>query len=210
MGNKEKEELRSEIGRVLKSLDERWVKAASIELCNHLKRLINQIENGEEGKRIQRILAWTRFFPGEIDLAPFISSQLGEREIYLPRSLPDRSMNFISIGESWATDVRAGAYGIPEPEPGTGREFDSIGTDDVLVLVPGIAFDRGGNRLGRGGGYYDLFLGHSQLHSALKVGVLWELQLVEKVSVESHDVPVDWICHERGFEFSGVRFEEED
>ena len=60
-----------------------------------------------------------------------------------------------------------------------------------LILVAGIAFDRDGYRLGYGLGYYDKFL--AKLPKALKIGLCFDLQIVEKVPRESYDVPVDMI-----------------
>lgn len=59
-----------------------------------------------------------------------------------------------------------------------------------LVLVPGIAFDRAGNRVGFGKGYYDRFL---KDYRGMKVGVAYEFQIVEHVAHEKWDVPMDWI-----------------
>jgi len=75
--------------------------------------------------------------------------------------------------------MKRGKFGIPEPqtEPYTGK-ID-------LILIPGVAFDRQCNRLGRGGGYYDRFLPQHR-HSTL-VGVGYDFQLVEKVPTERRD-----------------------
>ncbi len=59
-----------------------------------------------------------------------------------------------------------------------------------LVLVPGLAFDRSAHRLGRGGGFYDRFLATPGLR-AFKVGIAIDEQLIDKVPMESHDVPLD-------------------
>jgi len=62
-----------------------------------------------------------------------------------------------------------------------------------LVIVPGVAFDRTGNRLGRGGGYYDKFLAGA---NATKIGLAFSSQIVDDVPVEAHDVPVDYVITE--------------
>lgn len=93
----------------------------------------------------------------------------------------------------WDGEPVAGAYGILEPaaawplvEPG---EID-------LVVVPGVAFDRRGNRLGYGGGYYDRTL--PLMAGAVKVGLAYGLQLVAALPAEPHDVPLDGIATEEG------------
>ena len=186
--------IRADMEKILSSLDERWVSAASRELNLHFDRLLNS----EVGKGIHCILAWTRFFPGEVDLSSFIVSQLEKREVFLPRSLPDRSMSFISIGKNWQLEVESGVYGIPEPKDSTGSLYKMERAKETLVIVPGIAFDKAGNRLGRGKGYYDRFLGNEAMSAALKIGVCWSLQLVEAVPTSEQDIPMEWICTEEG------------
>lgn len=80
-----------------------------------------------------------------------------------------------------------GSYGIKEP---TGEIFNAYSEID-LAVIPGVAFDMEGNRLGRGKGYYDRFLPY--IPSALKVAICFPFQIVEKVPVESFDVRMDII-----------------
>ncbi|GAH14369.1 unnamed protein product [marine sediment metagenome] len=66
-----------------------------------------------------------------------------------------------------------------------------------MVIVPGVVFDRKGNRLGFGGGFYDRFLGKLSDRTKL-VALAFELQLVDNVSSQSHDIAVDYLITERG------------
>ncbi len=66
-----------------------------------------------------------------------------------------------------------------------------------LLLVPGLAFTRDGQRLGRGGGFYDRFLPRLPA-GATKLGICFDLQMVEALPVESHDWRVDAVVTERG------------
>jgi 5-formyltetrahydrofolate cyclo-ligase len=61
-----------------------------------------------------------------------------------------------------------------------------------LVLVPGLAFTRDGHRLGRGGGFYDRLLA-GRAKEAVKIGICFELQLVESLPVEPHDIVLDLV-----------------
>jgi 5-formyltetrahydrofolate cyclo-ligase len=65
------------------------------------------------------------------------------------------------------------------------------------VMVPGLAFDRRGGRLGRGRGFFDSFLRSVKGH-ACTIGVAYELQVVQEVPREAHDEAVDCLCTERG------------
>ena len=194
MKSKKRNELRREMRKIVANLDPRWMKAASNELCSHLCSWIDH----DLDREIRRVLAWTSFFPGEVDLSPFIQQQLLKREVYLPRSLPDRTMTFLSIGSDWSDQVEQGFMGIPEPNNSSGSLFVPESLEDCLIVVPGLAFDKSGNRIGRGKGYYDRFLGTSSMDQATKVGVCWKLQLVDHVPTHEHDVRMNWLCHEEG------------
>ncbi|MCO6431786.1 MAG: 5-formyltetrahydrofolate cyclo-ligase [Deltaproteobacteria bacterium] len=194
MSNK-RSAIRREMAAIMASYDERWLRAASTEVCKNLNRLL---EN-EYGRSVSIVLAWTKFFTGEADLSSFISEQIEKRSVYLPRSLPDFSMNFISIGRDWGEMVESGMYGIPEPGARSGELYDITQSAATAVVIPGMAFDRSGNRLGRGKGYYDRFLSLPGMVNAVKIGVSWSLQIVDHIPALSHDVPMDWLCHEEGY-----------
>lgn len=82
-------------------------------------------------------------------------------------------------------EVRSPREGLAVVDP---REID-------VAIVPGLAFDAGGGRLGRGGGWYDRFLPRLRA-DAVKIGVAFEVQIVEGVPVEGHDVRMDWVVTE--------------
>jgi 5-formyltetrahydrofolate cyclo-ligase len=63
-----------------------------------------------------------------------------------------------------------------------------------LIVVPGVAFDPTGNRMGRGRGFYDRLL--KSTPNAMKVGVAYDFQLLDKIPVEPHDVPMDSVITE--------------
>ena len=82
-------------------------------------------------------------------------------------------------------DLKEGAYGIMEP---VGELFTSIDSLD-LIIVPGMAFDSTGNRLGKGKGYYDRFLHKAK--NIYKIGVCFDFQKTDHVPADEHDVPMD-------------------
>jgi len=194
LSRKQKLILRGQIKKILVNLDARWVSAASVQVCKNLTSLINEITDVE----VKHILAWTCFFPGEVDLTRFITDQLDSRSIYLPRAHENKSMDFIRINDNWSDTVTRGAHGIPEPQYNLATAFDDSKSSDSAIIVPGLAFDKAGNRLGRGKGYYDRFLSKHMVNS-LKIGVGFSIQCLDKVPYESHDIGLDWICNEEGF-----------
>jgi 5-formyltetrahydrofolate cyclo-ligase len=94
-------------------------------------------------------------------------------------------------GDGWET----GPYGILEPSNPSGVGPRLSGWD--IVVVPGLAFDRRGNRLGRGFGYYDRFL-EALPESVPRVGLAWASQRVPEVPVDAWDVPVHAVVTEEG------------
>ena len=84
-----------------------------------------------------------------------------------------------------------GKFGVPEP-----IELMKIAYKNIdLVLVPAIVFDKDGHRIGYGYGYYDKFL--KKVPKAVKIGLAFDFQVVDKVPKEMHDVPVDLIVTEK-------------
>jgi 5-formyltetrahydrofolate cyclo-ligase len=83
-------------------------------------------------------------------------------------------------------------FGIGEPSKEKSAEWDAEKVD--LIVVPGVAFDRKGNRMGRGRGFYDRLL--KSTPNALKVGVCYDFQMLDCIPVEEFDVPMDRIITE--------------
>jgi len=191
----QKKEIRREMRLVLANLDKRWEAAAQREVGLELEALFST----QPFDSIEHILGWAPCFPGEVDLAGFIAVMLKrERKLYLPRTREAGIMDFIGIGEEWGSQLAPGPRGILEPRPDSGALFSPEYGDGAAVLVPGLAFDRHGRRLGRGGGFYDRFLSLAGLQGAIKVGVCWSMQLIHDTPTDRHDVAMDFICHERG------------
>lgn len=113
--------------------------------------------------------------------------------LYYPRVEGKGSLAFYPHleGDGWET----GPYGILEPSIPAGVEPLLSGWD--IIVVPGLAFDRRGNRLGFGFGYYDRFLGGLP-ESVPRVGLACASQLVPEVPVDAWDVPVHALVTEEG------------
>ena len=92
-------------------------------------------------------------------------------------------------------DIEIGILEIPQPKNKACSSFSSVNID--VVIVPGIVFDRKGNRLGFGGGFYDRFLVKLSEKTKL-IALAFELQLVDKVPSQPHDIAVDYLVSERG------------
>jgi len=91
-------------------------------------------------------------------------------------------------------DLVPGYYNIPEPDPGRCKRVKPAEID--AAVIPGSVFDIQGGRLGYGGGYYDRFL-VNDAPQAKRIGLAFELQVVDKVPVEPHDQPLDILITEK-------------
>lgn len=118
----------------------------------------------------------------EVDTHEFIRKWSRKKRILLPVVVGDDLELRIYTGPK---DMAIGAYGIDEP---TGELFTDYAAID-FIAVPGVAFDRSGNRLGRGKGYYDRLL--PRIPSAYKAGICFPFQLVEEVPAEPFDIRMD-------------------
>jgi len=131
--------------------------------------------------------------PDEVDTSAIIAGALAAgKRVGLPRCRPGgHELDVIEIADP-AADPAPGRYGIPEPV----GDCLIPPADLDLVLVPGRAFDRSGNRLGRGAAYYDRFLAGAAAR-ALRCAVCFEGQLLPTVPHDAHDVPVHVIVTDK-------------
>ena len=121
--------------------------------------------------------------PDEPDTHAFIRQWTGRKRILLPVVVGDDLELRAYAGDE---TLQTGAFRIAEP---TGKAFTDYAAID-LAIVPGMAFDRRGNRLGRGKGYYDRLLPRLV---AYKIGLCFPFQMVEDIPAEAHDVRMDEI-----------------
>jgi 5-formyltetrahydrofolate cyclo-ligase len=147
----------------------------------------SRLRNTRIWKRARAILFYAAL-PGEIDLSGLAEVARREgRTVALPQF--DKGLGVYracAVAEP-STDLIAGKFGVAEPGP----RCPAIGLDELdLILVPGLAFDKNGHRLGRGGGFYDRLLANT---SAVKCGVGFDEQVHADIPVEDHDVLLDYI-----------------
>ncbi|MEM9070416.1 MAG: 5-formyltetrahydrofolate cyclo-ligase [Myxococcota bacterium] len=139
---------------------------------------------GEE--RIANARCVAGFVPirGEVDPRPIVNA-LREREATIALPRVDYDEQRIVLHEYAGEELIRGAFGVFEPAA-TSPRVDLSKVD--LVIVPGLAFDPLGHRVGYGKGYYDQLL--PTLPHAFRVAVGYDFQLVSEVPAQAHDVPV--------------------
>ena len=131
--------------------------------------------------------------PHEADTSEAIlhAWQLG-KVVAVPKvSWEQRHMIPVQIN-SLETGLSTGASGLRNPVGGAPVPFGEID----MVVTPGLGFDRKGNRLGRGGSYYDRFFANSEL-KAIRCGLAFAEQIVDSIPVTEHDEPVDMLVTDK-------------
>ena len=129
--------------------------------------------------------------PDEVDTHTLVDSLLMRgKHILLPRVTGEGTMELRRY--TGPSDLAQGAYNIMEP---TGEVFDNY-TDIDLAVIPGVAFDKDGNRMGRGKGYYDRYL--PRCTRAVKLGIAFEAQRVPHAALDEHDQRLDAFITEGG------------
>ncbi|XP_038692719.1 5-formyltetrahydrofolate cyclo-ligase, mitochondrial isoform X2 [Tripterygium wilfordii] len=192
-------------------------------LRKQLKNM-DPIQRSQEDNAIQNIVLEAPWFRASESMCAYIScASLREvdtsrivsetkRKLYVPR-VEDRNSNMRMLKISSLEDLIANSMNILEPAlvdfQGNQREDVMQAEDPVdLIIVPGLAFDKSGRRLGRGGGYYDMFLKKYQelatqqkWKQPLLVAVSYSLQILEEeaIPVTPSDVPVDALVSPAGF-----------
>ncbi len=114
--------------------------------------------------------------------------------VLLPRCRPERPGEMDLFCVAGLAELKPGAWGIPEPDPAACDLFEGCAID--LAVVPGVAFDRAGARLGLGGGYYDRLLAQPDMAACLKIAPAYGFQVVERLPREAWDRPMDIILTE--------------
>lgn len=127
--------------------------------------------------------------PDEVDTHLLLDnlSRMGKK-IVLPAVIGDTEMEARIYNAP--TDLAIGAYGIHEPK---GKRFKKLEDIDV-VIVPGMAFDAEGHRLGRGKGYYDRFL--NQIPDSYKIGICFSFQMQSSVPSGRYDIAMNEVITE--------------
>lgn len=136
-------------------------------------------------------------FRSEVDTRAILRHilKLGKRLI-LPRVDPHlRQLRLYEVRDTQA--LSPGYMGIAEPPAQTGREVQL--RDVHLAIVPGLAFDASGNRLGYGGGYYDRLLAAAahQRDPVVTISFCFEEQITEALPSEPHDIKIDMIITDK-------------
>jgi len=174
----QKSDLRQKILAVLEKVSPAVRAVESIELCDRLEAQL----------RSAHTILFFAPMPEELDTWPLLEKFLAAGKVCGLPFYNSATKNYLARQvQNLTEDISVGYFGIREPTSNCPEipleKFD-------LVLVPGVAFDWNGNRLGRGRGFYDRLLAKT---SGVKCGVGYDFQLIGKIPVEPHDAKVNFI-----------------
>lgn len=170
----EKKELRANI----KALKKQHTKE---QLLEQSEIILTKLEQDEDFEKARIVMIYSAL-PDEVQTSTFLEKWRHKKKIILPTVVGD---DIIPVELAEDTGFAVGDFNILEPqnEPYIG-EYD-------LIVVPGVAFDRNGNRIGRGRGYYDRFL--CKHLNVKRIGICFDFQLVDEVPTEPNDIRMDKI-----------------
>ncbi len=169
---------------------------------------LSETEQKEHSNKImKRIIKMTQFqsaatiftyvdFRSEVITSSLIEYMLEcDKNVIVPVTLvKDKDLLAVSITDP-ARELAPGYCSIPEPIVAI-REQQMLSPDIIdIIFLPGSVFDERGGRMGYGGGYYDRFVS-AKAPQALRVGLAYELQMVEHVPLQDHDEFLDFIVTE--------------
>ena len=173
----DKKELRRTIRERKRAMTEEEIIARS----EALGVLFAQSEAYKAAKTIYGYLPYNQ----EVRTVPMLEQALKDgKRVAVPKVYGDE-MKFLYLDD--LTKVEKGYAGIPEP-----IADEPVANDETaLVLMPGLAFDLAGHRIGYGGGFYDKFLAAEPNHPTL--ALCYEFQMLPELHTEEHDIPVDTV-----------------
>ena len=176
-------ELRSKLRRTRADLSTELVDGWSAAIAARLATL-------EEFQGAEAIHCYASSLPGEVRTDHLIARALNDRRrVFCPRVRAHGQLEHHEISD--LSQLVEAAFGLREPNPTLAAPVDPKLAQ--LIVVPGVAFAEDGARLGMGGGYYDRFLAG---HSALRVGLAYEMQIVDSLPPSEHDQAVELIVTE--------------
>ena len=173
----DKSELRRQIRQQKQAMSEAEIEAASARLCAQFIAS----DQYRQAKTIYGYLPYNQ----EVRTTPILEQAMKDgKRIAVPKVYGDE-MKFIYLAD--LRSVEKGYRGIPEPV----ADGPVAEEPDALVLMPGLAFTKNGDRMGYGGGFYDKFLALEPEHPT--VALCYDFQLVDKLPTAEYDIPVDLV-----------------
>ena len=168
------------------------------------QQICKRILDSPQYKNADQIFAYMAL-PDEVDLSAVIHAALLDgKKTAVPKITDSQKglMQFYYLNTGSTSDAqnqtKKGSFGIQEPDEALLQAADITQAKNTLILVPGRAFTKNGDRLGRGKGFYDIFLNNLNQNSApgtqiTKAGVCFSFQLVDSIPLSANDIRMDFV-----------------
>ena len=180
---KTKDEFRNEFKTRIENFSASQILLESRRICE----ILDKFDEVAQKKHLAAYAA----HKNELDVSDFAQKFIHrDGFVYYPRFNAETKSYEMARVTDFKKDFLIGKYGIPEPRKSLSRINDRVRFEELVWLVPGLAFDKLGYRLGRGKGYYDRLLRDSR---GIKIGIAFDWQIVDRLPVERHDVPVQFL-----------------
>ena len=158
------------------------------------KLICQNIINSEFYQKAQIVYAYMAL-PDEVDLSVLIDDALCKNKtVFVPKVVPNSNKMFFF--DYSKCQFENGSFGILEPKTEDIKEEKIAGDQTAIFLVPGRVFGEDGERIGRGKGFYDIYLSNflkTQKKSVLVAGVCFPIQIGKQVPTTEHDIKMDQI-----------------
>jgi len=165
---------------------------SNLDVLKKSKKIEKRLFKMNEYKESQVILFYISYDNEVFTHEMIKNSMLEKKNIVVPLSDKKTRTLILSKLDKWE-DLEIGTYSILEPKK---ECIQSISIDKIdIIIVPGVGFDKKGNRIGHGMGYIDKLLEDSNY--AIHIGLAFELQIVDFMPIEKHDISVNKIITEK-------------
>lgn len=172
-----KQDFRNKIKIIRNNLSQEEVSTKSKKICSSLLKLLQSYD-------YENIFIYNSF-KNEVSTKELIQNLYKKKNVFLPKVENDK-MIAIQLKEN--TILQKNSFGIEEP---FGSPTD---INNFICIMPLLAVDEKGNRLGFGKGYYDKFLQDKQ---CIKIGLCYDFQIIKSIPCMEHDIPLDLIISEK-------------
>lgn len=175
---------KAEIRKQIRELKRQLTPEEKLRRSEDIMRQLDQVPEFYEAKVV--LLYWS--MADEVQTHAFVERTWRERVVLLPCVQGDDLVLRQYTGPECM--VAGEQFGIGEP---SGEEWTDLGAIGCIA-VPGVAFDRMNNRMGRGRGFYDRLL--KSTPNAFKIGLAYNFQVLDEIPVEPHDVKMNLVIHD--------------
>lgn len=175
----EKEQLRNHIKTIRNSM-------TANEKMEYDEAIYNKVINSDYYSKSKTIFIYVSF-GSEVDTHRIIKHGLENNKIICVPKIINKAKGMKAVRINTMKELKANSFGILEPQ----TFLNTINPEEIdLMLIPGLAFDKKGGRLGYGAAYYDRFIKCAR-KNIYKIGLAYHFQLVSEILMEEHDMAID-------------------